>query len=51
MHHNACSWRGVGDRCLCVGEICFVGGNRGIDGASGLDALAMSLHVTLLSLL
>ncbi len=51
MHDNVCSWRGVGDRRCCVGEICFVGGNRGIDGMSGSDALALSLHVTHLSLL
>ncbi len=51
MCNNVCRWRGVGDRRRCVREICFVGGNRGINGTSGLDALALSLHVTHLSLL
>ncbi len=51
MCNNVCSWRGVGDWRHCVGEICFIGGNRSIEGTSGLDALALSLHVTHLSLL
>ncbi len=51
MCNNVCSWRGVGDRCHCFGEICSIGGNRGINGMSGLDALALSLHVIHLSLL
>jgi hypothetical protein len=49
--NNVCSWRGVSDRCCYVGESHFVGGNRGIDGTSGLDVLVLSLHVTHLSLL
>jgi hypothetical protein len=51
VRNNVCSWWGVGDRCRCVGEICFVGGNRGINGTSGSNTLALSLHVTQLSLL
>ncbi len=51
MCDNVCSWRGVSDRCHYVGEICVVGGNRGTNGTSGLDILALSSHVTHLSLL
>ncbi len=51
MHNNVCSWRGVGDQHHCVGEIGFVGGNRGINGTSGSNALVLSLHVTHLILL
>jgi hypothetical protein len=51
MCNNVCSWHGVLDRRRYVGGICVVGGNRGINGTSGLDALALSLHVTHLSLL
>ncbi len=51
MHNNVCCWGGVGDRRHCVGEIHFIGGNRGIDGTSRLNALELSLHVTHLSLL
>jgi hypothetical protein len=49
--NNVCSWRGVVD-WHCYGEgICVVGGSRGINGTSGLDTLALSLHVTYLSFL
>ncbi len=51
MCNNVCSWRGVGDWHHCVGKSCFVDGNKGINGTSGLDVLALSLHVTHLSLL
>ncbi len=51
MCNNVCSWRGVADRYCYVGGICIVGGTGGIDGASGSDALALSLHVTHLSFL
>jgi hypothetical protein len=51
MCNNVCSWRGVAARYCFVGEICVVGGIRGIDGASGMDPLALSLHVTHLSFL
>ncbi len=51
MCNNVCSWRGVPDRHCYVRGICVVGGTRGIDGTSGLDALALSSHVTHLSLL
>ncbi len=51
MHDNVCCWGGVSDQHHCVGEIHFVGGNRGIDETSGLNALELSLHVTHLSLL
>ncbi len=46
MGNNVCSWRGVVDRHCCVEGICVIGGSGGIDGISGLDALALSLHVT-----
>jgi hypothetical protein len=48
--NNVCSWWGFGDRCHYVGGICVVGGDSGINGKSELDALAMSSHVTHLSL-
>jgi hypothetical protein len=51
MCNNVCSWRGVADQHCYVGGTCVVGGTRGIDRASGLDALALSLHVTCLSFL
>ncbi len=51
MCNNVCSWRGVSDRRRCVGQICFIGGKRGINGTSGSNALALSLHVTHLSFL
>ncbi len=51
MCNNVCSWRGVVDWRRHVGGICIVGGNWGINRASGLDALVLSLHVTHLSLL
>ncbi len=44
-----CSWRGVADRHCYVRGICVVDGTKGINGASGTDALALSLHVTPLS--
>jgi hypothetical protein len=51
MCNNVCGWRGVLD-WHCYGKgIRVIGGSRGIDGTSGLDALALSLHVTLLSFL
>ncbi len=49
--NNVCSWRGVVDWRHYVGGICIVGGFRGINEMSELDALALSLHVTHLSLL
>ncbi len=50
MCNNVSSWCGVADRRHCyVGGICIVAGSGGIDGASGTDALALSLHVTHLS--
>ncbi len=39
---NVCRWRGVIDWRHCVRGIHVVGGNRGIDRTSGLDALALS---------
>ncbi len=51
MCNNVCSWRGVFDRHCYVEGIRVVGCTRGIDGASGLDALALSSHVTHLSFL
>jgi hypothetical protein len=51
VRNNVCSWQGVGDQRHCVGEICFVGGNKGIDRTSGLNILALSSHVTHLNLL
>jgi hypothetical protein len=51
VHDNVCSWWGVSDQHHCVGEICFVGGNRGINGTIGSTALVLSLHVAHLSLL
>ncbi len=51
MCNNVCSWRGVVDQHCYVGGICVVCGTRGIDGMSGSDALALSLHVTHLSFL
>jgi hypothetical protein len=51
MCNNVCSWQEVVDRRCCVRRICVVGGNRGIDGKCGSSALALSLHVTYLSLL
>ncbi len=50
-NNSVCRWQGIVDRHRCVHGICVVGGNRGIDGTSGLDALALSLHVTHLNLL
>jgi hypothetical protein len=49
--NNVCSFRGVVDQRRYVRGIHIIGGNRGIDGMSGLDALALSSHVTYLSLL
>jgi hypothetical protein len=40
MCNNVCSWHGVTDRHCYVGGICIIGGTKGIDRASGLDALA-----------
>jgi hypothetical protein len=51
MCNNVCSWRRVADRFCYVGEIRIVGGTRGINGASGTDALMLFLHVTHLSFL
>jgi hypothetical protein len=51
MCNNVRSWRGVADRYCYVRGICVVGGTRGIDGASGTDAPALSSHVTHLSFL
>jgi hypothetical protein len=48
--YNVCSWCGVTDRHCYVKGICVVDDTRGIDGASGTDALALSLHVTHLSI-
>ncbi len=49
MCNNVCSLCGVADRHCYVGGICILDGTGGIDGASGTDALALSLHVTHLS--
>ncbi len=46
MCNNVCSWRGFADQHCYVGGIRVIGGTGGIDGASGLDTLALSLHVT-----
>ncbi len=51
MCNNVCCWRGVIDRHCYAEGIRIVGGTRGIDGTSGLDFLALSLHVTHLSFL
>jgi hypothetical protein len=51
MCNNVCSWRGVVDRHCYVEGIRVVGGIGGINRTSGLDALALSLHVTHLSFL
>ncbi len=49
MCNIVCSWCEVADRHCYVGGIRAVDGTGGIDGASGMDALALSLHVTHLS--
>ncbi len=49
MCNNVSSWCRVTDQHCYVGGICVVDGTGGIDGASGTDALALSLHVTHLS--
>jgi hypothetical protein len=49
MCDNMCSWCGVTDRYCYVGGNRVVGGTRGIKGASEMDTLALSLHVTHLS--
>jgi hypothetical protein len=51
MCNNVCSCCGVAHRHCYVGGICVLGGTRGIDGVSGLDALVLSLHVTHLTFL
>ena len=51
MRNNVCSWQGVGDRRRCVGELCYIGGNRGINRMSRLNTLTLSSQVTHLSLL
>ncbi len=51
MCNNVCSWCGVLDRHCYVKGICMVGSTGGINGTSGSDALALSLHVTHLSFL
>jgi hypothetical protein len=51
MCNNVCSWCRVADQYCYVREICIVGGTGGIDGASGMDALVLFLHVTHLSFL
>jgi hypothetical protein len=51
MCNNVCSWRRVVDRHCYVEGIWIVGGTGGIEGTSGLDTLALSLHVTHLSFL
>jgi hypothetical protein len=49
MCNNVCSLCGVTDWYCYVGRVCIIDGTRGIDGASGTDALALSLLVTHLS--
>jgi hypothetical protein len=49
MCNNVCSWCRVAARHCYVGGIRVVDGAGGIDGVSGMDALALSLHVTHLS--
>jgi hypothetical protein len=51
MCNNVCSWHKVIDWHCYGEEICVVGGSRDISGMRGLDALALSLHVTHLSFL
>ena len=50
MCNNVCSWCGVADQHCYVGGICVVDGTGGINRASGMDALVLSLHVTHLGL-
>jgi hypothetical protein len=49
MCYNVCSWCRVAHQHCYVGGICIVDGTGGINGLSGTDALALSLHVTHLS--
>ncbi len=49
MCNNVCSWCRVADRHCYVGGIYIVDGTGGINRASEMDALALSLHVTHLS--
>jgi hypothetical protein len=49
MCNNVCSWCRVTDWHCYVGGIRIIDGTGGINGVSGMDALALSLHVTHLS--